>query len=190
MRIATHPTLSRHLATKRHCLAHSISGPSAHVNPSDAVLEPVAPIKPDDDLSLDDARQRVADIEDEIAQLRAVPTPSPDVEKQIKAYVAALARPRVSGVASGQQLRVSWPNDVIAVLAMLQPEQMVAALVKEIDRHANLPLPLDERKKRISELEAEVEALQRRALALGADVCTMPAAIVLGVRVSRQKRAA
>ena len=107
------------------------------------MLEPVAPAKPDDDLDLDDVRQRIADATDEIAQLRAVPTPSPDVEKQIKAYVAALARPRVSGVASGQQLRVDWPNDLIAVLALLQPEQMVAALMKEVDRHANTPLPLD-----------------------------------------------
>ena len=68
------------------------------------------PAKSDDDLDLDDIRQRIDDIQDEIGQLRAVPTPAPDVEKRIKAYVARLARPRVSGVAAGQTLRVDWPT--------------------------------------------------------------------------------
>ena len=116
----------------------------------------------------------------------------PTSKRGSKAYVAALARPRVSGVAAGQQLRVDWPTkDPIALLAFLLPEQMVDALMKEIERHANTPMPLAERKKRIAELEAEVEALQRRALALGADLCLMPAPVVLGVRATRQtKRAA
>ena len=124
---------------------------------------------------------------DEVRQLRAVPVPSSDIEKQIKEYVAALARPRISGIASGQQLRVNWPNDIPALWAMLQPDAMAAALMKEVDRHANLPLPLPERQKRISQLLAEVDTLQRRALALGADASTLPPAVVLGVKVVRRE---
>jgi hypothetical protein len=187
--VADQPVLGRKLRDAQFTLADCKSFLEAL--PSDAVLEPVAAAKLDDDLDLQSARQRIADATDEVRQLRAVPTPSPDLEREIKGYVSAFARPRVSGIASGQQLRVDWPTkDPIAVLAFLLPNEMVDALVKEVVRSGNTPPP-DERKKRISELEAEIDALQRRALALGDDICVMPAPVVLGVRVSRQtKRAA
>lgn len=158
--------------------------------PSDAVLEPVLAAKSDDDLSLDDVRQRIDDATDEVRQLRAVPVPSSDLETRIKGYVSALARPCVSGIAAGQQLRVDWPKDPITIMALLMPERMVDALVKEAVHITNTPMSPSDRAKRIAELEGEIEALQRQALTLGADVCLMPAAVVLGVRVSRQKRAA
>ena len=134
--------------------------------PDDTTLE-LAPL-PHNDLDLQSARQRINDAEDEIKRLRGVPVPSPEIETRIKEYVATLARPRVSGIASGQQLRIDWPNDMIAAMALLQPDTMVAALMQEVERQSNLPMPLPQRKRRIAELQAEIDTLQRQALALGA----------------------
>jgi hypothetical protein len=39
----------------------------------------------------------------------------------------------------------------------------------------------------IAELEAEFEALQRQALALGAGISGLPPAVVLGVRIAETK---
>ena len=157
--------------------------------PDDAVLTPVASVKPNG-VDLDTVWRRIEDAEDEVKRLRAVPVPSSDIEARIREYVAALARPQVSGIATGQRLQVIWPDDVIA-LALLLPDQMTNALLKEIDRLANLPMPLPQRKKRIGELEAAIETLQRQALALGAGTSALPPAVVLGVRVaSRSSRAA
>ena len=84
-----------------------------------------------------------------------------------------------------------WPDNVIAVLALLLPEQMTSALLKEVERQANVPMPLPQRKRRIAELQAEIDTLQRQALALGAGTSGLPPAVVLGVRVaSRSSRAA
>jgi hypothetical protein len=154
--------------------------------PDDAVLEPVKVVKPNG-LDLDTVWRRIEDAEDEVKRLRAVPVPSSDIEERIREYVAALARPQVSGIATGQQLQVHWPDNVIAVLALLLPDQMTNALLKEIDRLANLPMPLPQRKKRIGELEAAIDTLQRQALALGAGTSGLPPAVVLGVRVAETK---
>ena len=83
-------------------------------------LEPVKAVKPNG-ADLHTVRRRIADAEGEIARLTAIPIPSSDIEGRIEQYVAALARPKVSGVATGQRLQVSWPNDVIAVLALCSP---------------------------------------------------------------------
>jgi hypothetical protein len=160
--------------------------------PDDAVLTPVASVKPNG-IDLDTVWRRIEDAEDEVKRLRAVPVPSSDIEERIREYVAALARPQVSGIGTGQRLQVRWPDDPIAVLALLLPDEMVDALMQEIERQANLPMPLLERKKRIAQLVAEIDALQRQALALGADAADFPPAVVLGVRVVRRdvaKRAA
>jgi hypothetical protein len=158
--------------------------------PDDAVLTPVASVKPNG-VDLDTVWRRIEDAEDEVKRLRAVPVPSSDIEERIRAYVADLARPKVAGIAAGQRLQVSWPDDVIAVLALLLPDQMVNALLREVERVLNLPMPLPQRKKRIGELEAAIETLQRQALALGAGTSALPPAVVLGVRVaSRSSRAA
>jgi hypothetical protein len=60
-------------------------------------------------------------------------------------------------------------------------------LLKEIDRLANLPMPLPQRKRRIAELQAEIDTLQRQALALGAGTSGLPPAVVLGVRIAEAK---
>jgi hypothetical protein len=158
--------------------------------PDDAVLEPVAPVKPNG-CDLHTVRQRIRDAEDELKALRAVPEPSADIKERIQDYVGSLARPRVSGIARGVTLRVSWPDDKISVLALLLGDRMVEVLSQEVERMANDPMPLPKRQQRIGELEAEIDSLQRQALALGADTHGLPPAVVLGVRVaSRSSRAA
>jgi hypothetical protein len=154
--------------------------------PDDAVLTPVASVKPNG-VDLDTVWRRIEGAEDEVKRLRAVPVPSSDIEERIREFVAALARPQLSGIGTGQRLQVRWPDDVIAVLALLLPDQMTNALLKEIDRLANLPMPLPQRKRRIAELQAEIETLQRQALALGAGTSALLPAVVLGVRVAETK---
>jgi hypothetical protein len=154
--------------------------------PDDDELILVAPTKPDG-YDLAGVQSRIANAEDEINKLRSVPTPSADIKSRVEEHVAALARPKISGIASGQQLRVSWPDDPIAVLALLLPEQMVTALLKEVERQSNVPMPLPERKRRIAELSREIDTLQRQALALGADTSGLPPPVVLGVRVAETK---
>ena len=112
---------------------------------------------------------------------------APISESGSKRTLAALARPKISGIAAGQQLKVSWPDDVISVLALLLPDQMTDALLKEIDRLANLPMPLPQRKRRIAELTAEIDTLRWQARALGDTA--LPPAYLLGVRVARREPA-
>jgi hypothetical protein len=121
-------------------------------------------------------QHRIREAEDEVQRLRAVQVPPPDIKERVREYVATLARPKVSGI--GQQLRVTWPNDTAAVLALLLPEQMTSALLQEIERQSNLPMPLPQRKRRIAELQAEIDTLQRQALALGAGTGGLPPAVV------------
>jgi len=77
---------------------------------------------------------------------------------------------------------------VIAVLALLLPNQMVKALMGEVERQSNTPVPLAERKKRIGELKSEIDTLQRQALALG-DSNGLPPEVMLGVRVVKREPA-
>jgi septal ring factor EnvC (AmiA/AmiB activator) len=155
--------------------------------PADLMLQPVKGVA-QNGYDLPTVQRRIANAEDEIKQLRSVPTPSADIEQHVREYVAALARPTISGIATGATLRVSWPDDMIAVLALLLPDEMVDALMQEIERQANTPMPLLERKKRIAQLTAEIDALQRQALTLGAETSDLPPHIVLGVRVVTVKK--
>jgi hypothetical protein len=67
---------------------------------------------------------------------------------------------------------------------------MVEALMAEIARMTNGSIT--ERKKRIAELETQVEQLQRQTLALGAEATVdVPPQVVLGVKLTaRRERAA
>ena len=112
--------------------------------PDDAELVLVAATKPNG-YDLAGVQSRINAAEDEMAKLRAVPVQSPDIADRIREYVSALARPKISGIASGQQLKVTWPDEV-SVLALLLPDQMTNALLKEIDRLANLPMPLSQQR--------------------------------------------
>ena len=180
------------IENKLDCARYTLTDCKAFLDglPDDVELEAVKSVKPNG-FDLEDVQRRIEDLEDEIKRLRAVPTPSADIEERVREYVAALARPTVSGIASGQQLQVTWPDDMIAILALLLPEQMVNALMKEIERQSNAPMPLPQRKRRIAELTAEIDTLQRQAFALGAGTSGLPPAVMLGVRVaSRSSRAA
>lgn len=154
--------------------------------PDDVTLEPVKGVKPNG-ADLHTVRRRIADAEEEIARLSAIPVPASDIRERIQGYVDALARPKLTGMGAGQQLRVDWPHDVIAALALLLPEQMTSALMQEVDRQCNTP-PVAERKRRIAELKVKIDELQRQALALGADTSGLPPAVVLGVRAVEAKK--
>ena len=117
--------------------------------------------------------------------------PAAPLSFSVSFAVCLSIRPKVSGIGTGQRLQVEWPDDVIAVLALLLPDEMAGALMKEIERQSNLPMPLPQRKRRIAELQAEIDTLQRQAFALGAGTSGVPPEVVLGVRVaSRSSRAA
>jgi hypothetical protein len=142
--------------------------------PDDAVLEPVASTKPDG-LDLGTVEHRIRDAEDEIQRLGAVPVPPSDIKSRVEAHVASLARPKVSGIASGQQLRVSWPSDTPALLAFLRPDEMTGALLQEIERQSNL-----------ADAAAATQATHRRAAGRDRHVATAS----LGARCGHQRTAA
>ena len=154
--------------------------------PDDATLEPVKASVNGRDRA--EVRQRISDAEDELKALRAVPMPSADIKTRIEDYVGSLARPKVSGIAEGETLHVSWPKDGISVLALLLGDEMVEVLSQEVERMANDPMPLAERKKRIGELTAKIDTLKRQAFALGADTSGLPPEVVLGVRIVRREQ--
>jgi hypothetical protein len=163
--------------------------------PAGAVLEPVE-VKADGDL--EEVRSRLKAAQDELAALRAVPMASADIEERVKAYVREMARPTISGIGDGERLKVTWPGagwdssgprehraDILPMMALLHGDPMVAALMAEITRMANDPMPPAARKRRISELEAEIDALQRQELALsGQPAADAPPPVLLGVRVA------
>jgi hypothetical protein len=64
---------------------------------------------------------------------------------------------------------------------------LVNALLREVERVSNRPMPLPQRKRRIAQLQAEIDTLQRQALALGAGTSALPPAVVLGVRIAETK---
>jgi hypothetical protein len=152
----------------------------------DAILEPVKVNANGRDLA--EVRERIKDAQAKLDTLRAVPVPSTDIKARIEDYVGSLARPKVSGIAEGEALHVSWPGDAISVLALLLGDQMVEVLSQEVERMANDPMPLADRKERIGELAAEIDTLKRQAFALGADISGLPPEVVLGVKIVRREQ--
>ena len=177
--------------------------------PEGTVLEPVQ-VKTDG-RDLEEVRARIKTAEAELKALRAAPMPSADIEDRVRAYVQSIARPTISGVGSGERLKVIWPGagwdssgprehraDVLPLMALLHGDAMVAALMREVERMADDPLPRAERNRRVNALEAELaelayveEALIAAAIASGEDVHRNPDAppqAVLGVRVAEAKK--
>jgi hypothetical protein len=158
--------------------------------PDGTVLEPVK-VKPNG-CALGNVRERIKDAENELALLRAVPTPAPDIRKRVEDYVQSLAQPEVSGIGAGQDLVVKWPSSVIAVFAMLFPERVQEVILAEVDAMANDPLPIKQRRARIAELKREIDELAyvEEALVVTSGAERSPAApphAVLGVRVVEAK---
>jgi hypothetical protein len=159
--------------------------------PDGTVLEPVK-VKPNG-LDIRDVRQQLADAQNELATLRAVPTPAPDIRKRVEDYVQSLAQPEVSGLGAGEELEVRWPSNLISAFALLFPTKMEEVILAEVDAMANEPIPVKQRRERITELEAEIDELhyleEALVVANGADHSpgALPA-VVLGVRAEATKR--
>jgi hypothetical protein len=137
-------------------------------------------------------RERIKEAEDELALLRAVPTPAPDIRDRVEAYVQSLAQPEVRGICAGQKLEVKWPSSAIAVFALLSPEKVQEVILAEVERVANDPLPIKERRARIAELKREIDELAyvEEALVVTSGAERSPGApphAVLGVRVVEAK---
>jgi hypothetical protein len=119
---------------------------------------------------LGSVRARIKECEGELERLRRAPTPSPDLEERLKAYVASLGEPEISGFQAGETLHVFWPNSggPISLAAVLAPDVVTAALLRKVERMANTPLPMAQRKQRMAVLEHEVTELCYLAAALAA----------------------
>jgi uncharacterized small protein (DUF1192 family) len=117
-----------------------------------------------------------------------------------------MARPQITGIGKGERLKVIYPGagydnngpreyraDPLALMAMLFPDAMTAALMSEVERMVSDVVPIKERATRIAALTDEIEqlayieeALVAAAIADGADVQRSPNAspqAVLGVKV-------
>jgi hypothetical protein len=146
-------------------------------------------------------RAQLKAAETELAILRAVPTPSRDIKEGLKAYLDGLARPKITGVGAGEKLKIVWPGarettsgpsefsaEVLPLFALLFRDQMLDALLAEVERMSNTPLPPAKRAERMKVLSEEVDRLQRVEEALvapegaGRSPNCAPTA-VLGVRV-------
>jgi hypothetical protein len=175
----------------------------------DAVLEAVSPETSGHDLT--STRDRINAAQSELAALRAIPTPSADIELHIRDYVRSLGRPTISGISDGEHLKVIWPGagwdqsgarefraDILPLMAILHPEEMVTALLREVERVANTPTPVAERMKHIARLEHEIEELSYleeslvcAAIASGETIerrSAAPPAAVLQLRVARARK--
>jgi hypothetical protein len=64
---------------------------------------------------------------------------------------------------------------------------MTEIILAEIDRAANTPMPLDQRRKRMAELRRMIDELQRQAFAMGDAPYNLDPAIILGVRVVKRE---
>jgi hypothetical protein len=205
--VADKPTLEKKLHTAQSVLSNCKSW--LERLPEGTTLEPVE-VKADGH-DLEEVRAKLEAIHAELAALRAVPTPSEDIEQRIRHYVYSMARPQITGICKGERLKIVWPGadfdtrgpredsaKVLPMMALLFPDAMTAALIGEVERMANDPLPQAERKKRIVALEHEIEqlayveeALVAAAIADGEDVQYSPGALpqaVLGVRMVEARR--
>jgi hypothetical protein len=128
--------------------------------PSTTVFEQIVP-DVEDGLALGDVRTRVRKLKDQVEALKRVPVLGSDIKQKVQAYVERLPIPSIGGIGAGEALTVQWPTGLPALMAFLQPDVLVERLMAEIDRIANTPCPLPERKQRIAKLEEEIDRLQR-----------------------------
>jgi hypothetical protein len=186
------------LKKKQHAAQHALSACKDWLDklPPNTTLEMVE-VKTDG-RDLEEVRAQLIAAEAELAALRAVPTASADIDERVKAYVREMGRPTISGIGKGEQLRVNWPGsgwdsngprehraDILPMMALLHGEAMVAALMREVKRIANDPMPLAARQKRMAKLEADIDTLQRLGLALGAEPnADFPPWVLLGVKIA------
>ena len=61
--------------------------------------------------------------------------------------------PTISGIGAGETLNVQWPTGLHALLAFVEPDVLAERLIGEIDRIANTPFPLAQRRGRSPSLK-------------------------------------
>jgi hypothetical protein len=181
--IADLPTIE----ARRDTAEHTLESCQAWIDelPDNTTLEIVKVKSNGADLAA--VRELIRNAEDELQTLERVPTPSADIELHVRDYVASLGRPTVLG-AEGNHLQVTWPQNAVALFALLMPDRMTEIIFAEVDRAANDPMPLPQRKQRIAELKQQIDELQRTAYALGHVPYDLDPAIILGVRVVRREQ--
>jgi hypothetical protein len=115
----------------------------------------------EDGLLLPAVRGRIKKLKSAVEALRSVPVPPSDIGGKVKTYVQDMTRPAIGGIGTGEVLSVQWPTGLHALMAFLQPDVLIDRLMAEIDRIANTPYPPAEREQQISELEDQIDRLQR-----------------------------
>jgi hypothetical protein len=161
--------------------------------PSTTVFEQVIP-DVEDGLSLPAVRGRIKKLKSAEEALRRVPVPPSDIREKVRTYVQDMTRPVIGGIGTGEVLSVQWPTGLHALMAFLQPDMLVERLLAEIDWIANTPCPPAEREHQITELEDEIDRLQRteEAIVVATGAPREPGCppwIVLGVKVIERRGA-
>jgi hypothetical protein len=126
--------------------------------------------------ALNNIREEVRSLQQQLVAVRSAPLPKEDQKKACVAYVAQLmrtARPTIGFVRD--TIKVNWHDDVItsrtdalALLAWIAPEQVLAALEREIDQlpASSSTMSRSKRIERIAELEAAIDRFERAEAAL------------------------
>ena len=97
-----------------------------------------------------------------------------DIKQRLNAYLDGLARPKITGIGAGEKLRIIWPGaretisgpsqfsaETLPLMSLVFRDQMLDALLAEVERMGNTPLPPAQRAERMKVLEEEVDQLQR-----------------------------
>jgi hypothetical protein len=185
--------------------------------PNDAVLEDVPPpaVEPLAGAALEaglaSLRKAIAERKMEQHRVSAASLPKADLKRLARAYAHELARksaPKIDLVKGGFDAKFhdpradyEWretPTKIAGMLAWLDPEGFTQRLEAEIDAQPEPPLALSAsaQKKRLAEIEAELDGLERKEEALigaaakgGTDVLRRAEAspeAVLGVRIAKR----
>ena len=128
--------------------------------PPGTVLEQIIP-DVEDGLSLSEVRARTKKLQNQVEALKRVPVPASDIDQKVRTYVERLPMPSIGGIGAGESLTVQWPTGLHALLAFVEPDVLAERLMVEIDQIANTPFPLAQRERQITELEHEIDRLQR-----------------------------
>jgi len=124
-----------------------------------------------------------------------------DHQIAVTSVLSPLRRRRFAYCGKMQFVGTEHTCDLLALVAALFPDRMLALVMGEVERMANDPLPVDQRPPRIAALKRELDELHRveealiaAAIAAGHSVHrspSVPPEAVLGVRVAdRVSRAA
>ena len=141
-------------------------------NLSADVILTVAPIDSDiiTTADLNIVRARLQQLRTEISALESAPTPPEDIRTHVRARIATLAKPTVSGINNpAANLKIVWPGsrdyndergcDLLAMLSLLFPEQLTDTVMREVDRMAATPAPIAERPAAVAVRQQELAEL-------------------------------